>query len=148
MAVVAWDDAMGVGSSVLDSDHRILIDLLNQLHDATETGQSREVVGSVLGVLAEYVEHHFRREEVMMAAVGVPDIEAHRRQHHALEARVAALRDRYQAGERGALDEDVVMLLKRWLTEHIMVLDKSYRPWMEKAGPQAGTGKRGTIAVP
>lgn len=147
MAVVAWNDAMGVGNSVLDSDHRILIDLLNQLHDATETGQSREVVGSVLGVLVEYVEHHFRREEAMMAAVGVPGMEAHRRQHLDLEARVAALRDRYQAGERGALDEDVVTLLKRWLTEHIMVSDKSYRPWMERAGPQAGTGTKGTMAV-
>lgn len=132
MAVLAWSETYSVGSAMIDSDHRILINLINQLHDAIETGQSRDVVGSVLSALSEYAEHHFRREEAMMAASGFPDIEAHKAEHRRLETHVRDVCGRYRAGERGALNEQVVEFLKKWLTEHILVTDKSYRPWVER----------------
>lgn len=132
MTSIAWSEAFSVGNPLLDSDHRILIDLLVQLFDATDTGQSRDVVGSVLSALSEYAEHHFRREEVMMAASGYPDIEAHKAEHRRLETHVRDVSGRYRAGERGVLDEQVVELLKKWLTQHIQVTDKSYKPWVER----------------
>lgn len=131
MAALAWNETYAVGSAMLDSDHRILINLLSQLQDATETGQSRAVVGTVIGVLAEYTEHHFRREEAVMEAAGYPQLEAHRAAHHDLEARVRDIRDRWNAGERSVLDDEVLSFLKKWLTEHILGADKSYRPWVE-----------------
>ncbi|KIL96789.1 Hemerythrin [Paramagnetospirillum magnetotacticum MS-1] len=121
-----------MGNPLLDSDHRILFDLLIQLFDATDTGQSRDVIGSVLSALSEYTEHHFRREEAMLAATGFPEIEPHKAEHRRLEGQVRDIVSRYQAGERGALDEQVVELLKKWLTQHIQVTDKSYRPWVER----------------
>lgn len=131
MAQLAWSDAYAVGNAMLDSDHRILINLLNQLQDATETGQSRAVVGTVVNVLVEYTEHHFRREEAVMEAAGYPDLEAHRAAHRGLEERTRAIRDRWNAGDRSALDEEVMTFLKKWLTEHILGADKSYGPWVE-----------------
>jgi len=142
MAAMAWNEAFSVGNAMLDSDHRILLNLLNQLHDAIDTGQSREVVGTVINVLAEYAEHHFRREEEMMAAAGYPDLAAHREQHQALEARVRELRDRWHAGERRVLDEDVVSVLKKWLTDHILGTDKSYSPWIEGMAESGGLASR------
>ncbi len=132
MAWVAWNESYRVGNTLLDSDHRILLDLMAQLYDAMETGQSRDVIGSVVGVLAEYVGHHFRREEAIMKAAGFPDLDRHRTEHHDLERQVVDVRDRYQAGERGVLGQDVVDLLKNWLTEHILVSDNSYKPWVER----------------
>ena len=132
MVLVAWCESFSVGNPLLDSDHRILIDLLAQLYDATDTGQSREVVGSVISALADYTEHHFRREEAMMAASGFPGIEEHKGIHRQLEASVREICVRYRRGERSALDEPVMELLKKWLTEHIQVTDKSYRPWVER----------------
>jgi hemerythrin len=133
MASIAWSEAFSVGNPLLDSDHRILIDLTQQLFDATDTGQSRDVVRSVLSALSEYAEHHFHREEAMMAACGYPDIAVHKAEHRRLEGQVRDIRDRHLAGERGALDEQVLEFLKKWLTEHIQVTDNSYRPWIERA---------------
>lgn len=133
MAQIAWSEAFSVGNPLLDSDHHILVDLLAQLYDATDTGQSRDVVGTVLAALSEYAEHHFRREEAMMAAAGYPDLEEHRGEHRRLEAHVREICNRYRAGERGALSDDVVELLKNWLTQHILVSDNSYKPWVERA---------------
>lgn len=146
---MAWNESYRVGNALLDSDHRILIDLLDQLHDAMETGQSRAVIGSVISVLAEYVEHHFRREEALMAEVGFPDLDSHRAQHRDLERQVLEVRDRYRAGEKGALGQEVVDLLKNWLTDHILVADNSYKPWMERLNSDGSVGsekaKRGGI---
>ena len=142
MAVVAWDVSYSVGNSLLDSDHRILFTLIHQLQDAMETGQSREVVGSIVGVLAEYTEHHFRREEAMFNATGYPDAAAHALQHQALVGKVAAIRDRWTAGEREALCDDVLKLLKKWLTDHIMVVDKSYGPWLAGADEDGASARQ------
>jgi hemerythrin-like metal-binding protein len=136
---LAWSEAYAVGSAMLDSDHRILFNLINQLQDATETGQSRSVVGTVVGVLVEYTEHHFRREEAAMAAAGYPNLEAHRAIHRDLEAQVRRIRDRWNAGERTVLDDEVLVFLKKWLTEHILGADKSYRPWIEGTAVRGGT---------
>lgn len=131
MALMTWSEAYGVGNAMLDSDHRILINLLNQLHDATETGQSREVVGTVVNVLLEYTEHHFRREEALLTQAGYPEQIAHEAKHRELEAHVRAIRDQWAGGDRKALGEEVLEFLKKWLTDHILGADKSYRPWVE-----------------
>jgi hemerythrin len=132
MVSATWKESYRVGHPMLDSDHGILIDLLDQLSDAMETGQSLDVIDNVIFVLAEYVQHHFQREEAIMAASGFPELDRHREQHRALEKKVNAIRDRYRAGERSILNQEVVDLLKKWLTEHIMVSDNSYRPWVER----------------
>jgi hemerythrin-like metal-binding protein len=139
MALMAWSDSYGVGNAVLDSDHRILLNLLNQLHDAVETGQSHDVVATVVKVLAEYTAHHFRREESLLAAAAYPGLAPHRASHHDLEAHVRDIRDRWLRGERHALDEEVLMLLKKWLTDHILGVDKSYRPWIEGMADRGGS---------
>ncbi|MGE5545632.1 MAG: bacteriohemerythrin [Solirubrobacterales bacterium] len=141
MAVLAWIEAFSVGNELLDADHRILIDLVNQLDDAVETGQSRDVVGSVLNVLTEYVQHHFRREEAMLAKSGFPERDAHATQHRALEQQVRDIRQRWMAGDRTVLQEDVLAFLRKWLTDHILVSDKSYRAWVGNASARASRGE-------
>lgn len=146
MAVLTWSEAYSVGSAMIDSDHRILINLVNQLHDAIETGQSRDVLDNVLSVLAEYVEHHFHREELLMGRIGYPAREEHMKSHRQLEERVRSVRDRWMAGERQVLDDEVMGFLKRWLAEHILKADLAYRPWIEanaEAHGDAGGGGDG-----
>ncbi|MBI2241730.1 MAG: hemerythrin family protein [Magnetospirillum gryphiswaldense] len=143
MVVLAWSEAYSVGSAMIDSDHRILINLVNQLHDAMETGQSRDVLCSVLNVLAEYVEHHFHREELLMERIGYPERAAHIQNHRELENKVRAVRDRWLAGERQVLDDEVLTFLKRWLSDHILRADLAYRPWIEAAETRGGSGDGG-----
>lgn len=145
MSMLTWNEAFSVGSAMIDSDHRILINLLNQLHEAMETGQSREVLGSVVNVLAEYVEHHFQREEALMERIGYPDCAEHRNNHRQLTDMVRQIRDRWMKGERQVLDDDVMLFLKRWLTDHILKADMAYRPWIEAAADTSGEALGGRV---
>jgi hemerythrin len=49
------------------------------------------------------------------------------------------MRDRWLGGDRQALDDEVLERLKKWLTEHILGADKSYRPWIEGTAVRGGT---------
>ncbi|MDA8230492.1 MAG: hemerythrin family protein [Magnetospirillum sp.] len=131
-------DTCSVGNALLDADHEILLDLLRQLDDAVETGQTRDVVASVVNVLVEYAGYHFRREEAILAQSGFPDIEDHGRQHQALEKSLFSVKEQCLAGKWEALCDDARARLKNELTEHMLVTDKSYRPWVSKeTGGQA-----------
>jgi hemerythrin len=129
--LLAWNETYSVGNAMLDADHKIIFSLLAQLHEAADTDQSRDVLASVLNVLTEYAEHHFRREEMMMARAGYPDQAAHREKHLALESKVKAVQSRWAEGDRQVLNLEVLELLKKWLTGHILEDDKAYGPWME-----------------
>lgn len=133
MALFEWRESFSVGCDIIDADHKILISLINQLDDAMETGQARDIVASVLNVLIEYTENHFGREERLMEIGGYPDIVRHKEEHARLTRQVREIRDRLGRGERGVVDEDLLTFLKTWLTGHILGVDMQYRPYIENA---------------
>ena len=53
---------MRVGSSIIDSDHRALIDSIHKVGEIA-TGKGNDKIGGVLDGLIAYVEYHFAREE-------------------------------------------------------------------------------------
>lgn len=126
-----WSDAYRIGVPVIDTDHQLLFALTAQLAETREEGQVREVVSSVMNVLAEYIVHHFRREERLLELVGYPDLADHKNDHRQLTNDVFALMDRWQDGQYGAADE-LVSLMDGWLAGHILGVDTRYKPWVEK----------------
>jgi hemerythrin-like metal-binding protein len=116
---------------MIDADHQLLVSLVNQLHDSREEGQSRDVVCSVLTVLVEYLTGHFHREELLMARIGYPEQEAHSAEHHRISTRSEACRADYLAGRHAAAD-DLVALLKGWLTGHFLTADRRYQPFVRE----------------
>jgi hemerythrin-like metal-binding protein len=132
MAQFKWDDSLRTGIAPVDADHHLLIGLINQLDEAVLAGEGREVIGSVLTVLLEYVETHFAREEGFMARAGYPGLAEHRRQHADLAARVRDISERYSRDQIRVLDRELLGFLKTWLIDHIMKTDMAYRPFVGK----------------
>ena len=130
MPIIQWTEDMSVGVDSLDSDHKMLISMINQLDDAIRGGKEPEVVGAVLSALLDYTGFHFEREEALMAACGYPDLDAHQRTHEALRAQVAAIHERFIVNTESIGQRDVLAFLKNWLTAHIMGRDKVYAPFM------------------
>ena len=96
MPIIHWTPDFAVGVSSLDTDHKVLISLINQLDDAIRAGEPQETLTRVLEALLDYTDYHFAREEALMHACGYPDVEAHIRTHNTLRAQVHDIRDRYR----------------------------------------------------
>jgi len=131
--LVEWSDSLSVGIDEIDAQHRVLVNLVNEMHQAIEQGRGSEAVGAVLTRLGEYTRIHFAVEESLMRLLGYPDLERHKEEHAELMTRLQELRQRFESGS-SALDGDLMSLLKVWLTRHIMESDQQYAQFFVESG--------------
>ncbi len=129
--LIEWSESFSVGVPLIDRDHRVLVDLINQLPAALDGDESRWVVGSVLGGLWDYTEYHFAREEALQEAAGYPDLPAHHGHHVALKDEVRRHMDHYDADPEGMDKAALLAFMQNWLIEHILQEDMTYRPFVE-----------------
>jgi len=131
MALVAWSKEYSVGVEELDRQHRMLFDVLNELHDAMMQGKAQSMTGDLLRKLIDYTRKHFAAEEAMMAAAGYGGLARHRLQHKDLMKQVDEFAARYEHGER-TLNVQLMNFLRDWLTTHIQQSDREYGPSVSK----------------
>jgi hemerythrin-like metal-binding protein len=65
-----WTADLSIGIELIDAQHRRIVDYINQLNDARQTGE-KKAVGLVLEGLADYTLSHFGYEEAVMAAAQI-----------------------------------------------------------------------------
>ncbi len=128
-----WDESFMVGIAEIDRQHKLLVDIANELY--YEAGQKRghEMLGRILGGLVEYTKTHFTYEEGLMAMHGYPDLENHQAKHKKLVAKVMEFQGRVTANDESVLEE-LLQFLKDWLTHHIQGTDKKYVPFLAGKG--------------
>ena len=65
MALLIWQDDLNTGIEVIDDQHRRIVSMINQLHQA-QTGASALVVADVMDELVDYTLSHFAFEEELI----------------------------------------------------------------------------------
>ncbi|MEO5353977.1 MAG: bacteriohemerythrin [Magnetococcus sp. XQGC-1] len=130
---MAWSEEMGVGEGTMDRDHRILIDLINQLARAHRR-QDGVIMEFVVDELYNYTMRHFQREEAYMQAGGYPRLLAHRRLHRQFTRRVTDVRQQFYRNFDPAIAVDLTQALSTWLQQHIMGVDQEYRKYFVSTG--------------
>ena len=133
MPIIHWTPDLSVGVGSIDTDHKLLISLINQLDDAIRGGEPQATVTRVLDALLDYANYHFAREESLMRESGYPDLAAHSRAHATFRAQVHDIRDRYERNAECIRAREVLALLKNWLRAHIVGRDKLYAPFVQSA---------------
>jgi len=135
VAFFPWSEDLSVGNALIDQDHRRLIELVNELNEATRCGAGREVVGEVLAALCEYTRDHFRREEEYMERLRYPALAAHRREHQDLLDKVVELQRRFNENDV-TVAARVSTLLRDWLSIHIARSDRQLAAMIARDGRQ------------
>ena len=143
--LIVWSDNLSVGIQEIDEQHKILIDLLNQLHEAIVNRHAGEVTLGILSRLREYTKTHFTVEESLMRILGYPDYEEHKAHHEKLIAELEAMCDKVERTGSSASFE-LMHFLKKWLTRHIMEEDQLYSPFFLERGARPTWEKRSWIS--
>lgn len=120
-----WNDRLSVGVEMIDGDHKKLVGMVNELHDAIRAARGKEVLGTVLDGLVSYTKTHFGHEEVEMAKFKYPAAAAHLKEHQALTKQVLEVQAKYKAGNHAVLTMEVMAFLRDWLLKHIQGTDKA-----------------------
>mgnify|MGYP000184110535 CR=1 FL=1 len=127
MPLINWDDSMSVRLPAMDNQHKRLVAMINELHDAMSQGRGREALKDILNRLNEYVATHFRDEERYMQSVNYPKLEAHKSEHQKFTKRVQELTQSFRASQV-SLTIDTMKFLQEWLVNHIKRVDQQYAP--------------------
>lgn len=150
---VEWRDAMNVGDDVIDSDHRHLVDMINDFEKAVAGQIDHKKLGRVLMGLVEYTGEHFKREEDIQLRVGYPYFESHRRSHRDVLKQLVEFVQKYTQA-RGHLRDDMVRglgkFLREWLLDHIIQSDLRMKPYIlkyQQAQQEAEVNRRKAIAL-
>lgn len=136
---IHWSDKLATGVEEIDSQHRYLINAINDAREALIERRDLARIGPITKDLLAYAIFHFETEEDLMAEYGYereagPDAAAHHQEHRDFSARVIAIRDALNEGLPVAA-EDLVGFLENWLIGHIMQTDQKFGAFVR--------GKRG-----
>lgn len=125
MALFEWNEMFSVNVESIDSQHKVLINYVNQLHDAMMEGKAQAEVAPILDGLVSYTASHFKHEEDMFQQYNYSDTQEHKKIHAELVAQVLEFKAKFTEGEV-TLSSDLMEFLKEWLMNHIMQEDKKY----------------------
>lgn len=142
---VEWDDTLSVGIEEIDEQHKVLVDLVNKMHEAIHQRHGSDVVIGILSDLAEYTRIHFAVEESLMRILNYPDYDNHKQVHEELLHTVADLQDKVASGKK-SIGFELMHFLKTWLVKHIMEEDMQYSGFFLTAGAQPKLGKKSWIS--
>jgi hemerythrin len=125
MALLTWSSKYSVGVPSMDSQHTVLFNILNELHDAMMNGHAHKLTGPLLDKLLSYTRTHFAAEEGILAAAGYPGLAEHRKIHRDLLDQVEIFNTKFKRGE-GSINVQLLNFLRDWLTNHILKEDHGY----------------------
>jgi hemerythrin-like metal-binding protein len=118
---------------MIDRQHKKIVNMINELHDAIEAGRAKELLAQLLIKLVHYTHYHFATEEKYFKRYGYPDADIHKSEHDELRTQVAKLDDRYYEGDK-MVTTDIMNLLNGWLFTHIKGSDQKFGIFLRKKG--------------
>ncbi len=133
MAYMDWKDYYSVNVREIDEQHKKLIGMINELHDAMKAGKGKAAMSNILKELIDYASSHFATEERYMKHFGFPGYAQHKAEHDAFAVKVIDFQQQYNRGSV-SLTFEVMEFLETWLVKHIRGTDKEYGPFFNMKG--------------
>ena len=131
---IEWSDKISVGIQEIDEQHKQLVELINRLYDAMTGGEDKvKATQEIMAELMQYTVVHFAVEECLFRIFEYPDYEDHCTHHEELRNQVFEINLKVQSGEQ-LVTPELLFFLRKWITNHIMVEDKKYSPFLLKQG--------------
>lgn len=132
---IAWTDDLDTGIPEIDVQNRRLVEFINTLCAAKQTGD-QTLVSSVLDELLDFVCNHFMFEEHLMQEANYEFRAAHEKIHEIFAKRLASFRGRFASGED--VCDELHDMLKNWMDIHIKQEDKAYAKSVQHAIEREG----------
>jgi len=125
--MVVWDEKYATGIELIDSQHKELFSLTNELFHACVSNDEvlKGVFKETMERMVDYVRFHFGAEQVILQRINYPDYAEHKRQHDVLVRNILASVKEYNEGKK-LVPNQFVRTLRDWILSHIAMTDKQY----------------------
>lgn len=127
---IKWQDNYSVGHSILDNQHKYLLNIINDLYGSMISKNREGDYGELLKELTKYTNVHFVFEEKILEKIGFQEINDHlachiemKKEISLLEVKMATLENEWRL--------DLLIFLKTWWLDHILKQDMKYSALMK-----------------
>lgn len=128
--VKKWDDDLRIGIGLIDNQHKIIFDLINDLGNASEAMADKKVIDTLFDVIENYVFRHFEAEEELISPhQGALE---HSVEHYNLIKEFRKLRLSFR--NRTSAENSVHDFLDSWFVRHISEHDVPLFDLIAKGG--------------
>jgi hemerythrin len=116
----AWSNSFEIGNALIDSQHKELVNVTNELLAACAKGDGQKKLLDTVKFLATYAVKHFSDEEKLQQSIDFPGYQAHKKLHDDFKATVTdALKQLETQGANVTLVTKITTLVGNWLMGHI-----------------------------
>lgn len=135
MAKIEWDNSLSVGIDLIDEQHKMLIQRLNDLSKAVEMMQGEVEIAKTLQFMIDYTHFHFSSEEQNMAEQKYPGLDVQKKQHEEFKNTLKRIAEDFEdEGPTRALTTSINTFLINWLINHIKELDVKFGEFLKDKG--------------
>jgi circadian clock protein KaiC len=140
-----WTSKMSVNEDKIDSQHKSLLEEINELISSLNPESSVSANRKALHFLSNYIKEHFSYEEDYMNRIGFPGLEKHKRMHHGFvnffnkfsKKFNTSLYEKLRPGQFTSdklvrLANECKKFLGDWLVNHIIRVDNAYAQYALK----------------
>jgi hemerythrin-like metal-binding protein len=132
-----WTDEFSIGHELIDSQHKRLLDLVNDVADAVEGAYDQEATGVALRRLCDYTVDHFATEEDLMDMDAYAYYDQHMSEHMECTTKALEFLQAYTSGEQVDM-RAFVQFVSKWICEHILGTDQKLGDFLRQRAQTAG----------
>jgi hemerythrin len=125
MLQLEWQNRFSVGVNELDTQHKHLLSLLNQLANMSRRRVDKQEFFGMLNQFVKYAETHFASEERLMLEHGFSGLKEHSSEHVLFVAEMFAFAEKLEKNEIKAMGE-LVAYVRDWYVHHVLGTDREY----------------------
>ncbi|MCI4624885.1 MAG: bacteriohemerythrin [Candidatus Magnetoovum sp. WYHC-5] len=133
IALFKWKDLYKVNVKRIDAEHKELVCIVNDLYSAKFQGRGNSETEYIFTRLVEYVNTHFKTEEILMETYNYPGYKPHKIEHEQLASQAIKLKCDIENGKR-VITIEIMDFLIKWLTQHILGTDKKMGSFLNSKG--------------
>jgi len=121
---IAWSEEYELGNDFVDSQHKKLFELVNNIGKHFNDGRDINKLSETLDFLLQYTVQHFSDEEALQVKFNFPEYEYHKKLHEEFETIVSEKAAEFkEKGSTKNLKDTVNDFVITWLVNHILKED-------------------------
>jgi len=132
--MIVWDDSILTGIPKIDSDHKSIVEHINQFIADIEAESNTAVIHNSFRKMERRIYRHLDVEEKMIKAVGFEHVARHLATHSKLTDDLENIWDEMLGSPEFRPDDAARKWIEGWLFVHVRNEDFMFRDWILQAG--------------
>ena len=126
MALITWSEKYSMNIKEIDEQHKKLVEMINELHDAMKQAKSKETSLIIINKLAEYTQYHFSTEEKYMKQFVYSEYVSYKKEHEKFVGQVINYKKEYEAGKVGLNFDILISSRTGWSVTYRLAIRSMY----------------------